>query len=70
MIKIIICILLLGIVISLFSGLFFLVKDRNSFRTVYALGIRVTLALLLVTVVVIGVLTGELTFNSSPINAF
>ena len=54
MLKVIIVLLLIGVVISLFSGLVFLFKDtdrNDSKRTLYALGIRVTLAPLLLTMV-------------------
>jgi len=71
MIKVIIGILLLAVIVSLFSGLFFLVKDQGkSKRTVNALTIRVGLAALILLVIVIASLTGELQLNSSPINAF
>jgi len=65
--KTIIILLLLGIVLSLFSGLFFLFKDNEvegSKRTLYALGIRVTLATALVATMGYGLYTGELTMNA------
>ncbi|NOX49835.1 MAG: DUF2909 domain-containing protein [Gammaproteobacteria bacterium] len=61
--KIIIVVLLIGVVISLFSGLIFLFKDTNradSKRTLYALGVRVTLATALVLTIFYGFYTGEL----------
>ena len=71
MFKFIIAILLIGVLISLFSGLFFLVKDEGKTkRLANSLTVRVTLAALLVIVVIIGIQTGELQFNASPINAF
>ncbi len=71
MIKIIIGILLLAVIVSLFSGLFFLVKDHNkSKRTVNALTIRVGLAALLLLVIIVANQTGYLQLNPSPINAF
>ena len=46
---------------SLASSLFFLFKDRGQGkRTVYGLGIRVTLAILLIILVAYGLSTGEL----------
>mgnify|MGYP000031644521 CR=1 FL=1 len=71
MVKFIIVALLLAIIISLFSGLFFLVKDQSkSSRTANALTVRVTLAIILIIVVAYAVQTGQLPLNPSPINAF
>lgn len=61
--KIIILLLFIGIVISLGSGLRFLLKDMNvpeSKRTLYALGVRITLAILLVVCVIYGFYSGIL----------
>ena len=63
MLKVIIVVLLIGVLISLFSGLVFLFKDSgrtDSKRTLYALGIRITLATALMGTVFYGVYTGEL----------
>ena len=49
--------------LSLGSGLYFLIVDQgkpDSKRTVYSLGFRVTLAVILVILVTIGLITGEL----------
>ena len=49
--------------VSLGSGLYFLIVDQgkpDSKRTVYSLGFRVTLAVILVSLVTIGLITGEL----------
>jgi len=49
--------------VSLGSGLYFLIVDQgkpDSKRTVYSLGFRVTLAVILVILVTIGLVTGEL----------
>ncbi len=54
--------------VSLGSGLYFLIVDQGkpeSKRTVYSLGFRVTLAVILVILVTIGLITGELG-NSVP----
>jgi|TARA_B100002019_G_scaffold287431_2_gene299413 hypothetical protein len=54
--------------VSLGSGLYFLIVDQgkpDSKRTVYSLGFRVTLAVILVALVTIGLITGELG-NSVP----
>ncbi len=59
--KIIIILLLLGIIISLFSGLFFLLKDESkSHRTVNALSWRVGLQLALILVLIIAFFMGWL----------
>ena len=59
--KIIIVLFLLGIIGSLFSGLFFLMKDTGtSERTVRALTVRVSLSVLLFILLMIGFATGVL----------
>ena len=66
-IKVLIVILLLGVIASLFSGLVFLFKDSGvpeSRRTLYALGLRITLATLLLLVIFYGLYTGELGLNA------
>lgn len=66
-IKFLIVVLLAGVVISLFSGLVFLFKDSDvpdSRRTLYALGLRITLAALLLVVIFYGLYTGELGLNA------
>ncbi|WP_439134295.1 twin transmembrane helix small protein [Pseudomaricurvus sp.] len=63
--KIIIVILFIAVLISLSSALVFLLKDMGSQskRTLYALGIRVSLAALLLSCIFYGLYTGKL--NSS-----
>jgi uncharacterized BrkB/YihY/UPF0761 family membrane protein len=60
--KLIIVLLFIGVVISLSSGLVFLFKDIESptKRTVYALGLRITLATLLLSTIFYGLYTGQL----------
>ncbi len=59
--KIIIVVLLVAIVISLFSGLFFLLHDRSrSHRTANALLLRVGLSVLLLLVLFYGFQSGQL----------
>jgi hypothetical protein len=63
MIKTLIYIDVFLIMVSLGSGLYFLIVDQgkpDSKRTVYSLGFRVTLAVILVILVTIGLITGEL----------
>lgn len=62
--KIIILVLFVGIVASLGSGLRFLLKDAGvpeSKRTLYALGIRICLATVMMLLVFYGFSTGILT---------
>ncbi|MDX1452605.1 MAG: twin transmembrane helix small protein [Oleiphilaceae bacterium] len=71
LIKALIVILLIAILISLFSGLVFLVKDDSkSKRVANSLAVRVSLAIVLVVLIYIGVETGELKMNPSPIPGF
>lgn len=66
--KILIVALFIAVVLSLTSGLVFLLKDMNvthSKRTLYALGIRVTLALCLMGLIAYGIQTGKLR-NMAP----
>lgn len=61
--KIIVVLLFIGVLASLSSGLIFLLKDMNvpdSKRTVYALGVRITLAASLLGVIIYGVYSGQL----------
>jgi len=62
LLKFIIVILFLAVLASLSSGLYFLMKDvgNSRRRTLYALGVRVTLASLLVATIVYGFASGKL----------
>jgi hypothetical protein len=62
LLKIIIVILFIGVVASLFGGLNFLVKDMGNAkkRLLYALGIRIGLAALLLATIIYGTYTGQL----------
>lgn len=65
MLKAIIILLLIAIIFSLGSGAVFFFKDQGgSKRTLYALGVRVTLAILLMTCITWGVLSGELSIKA------
>ena len=67
MLKAIIVILLIGVLISLFSGLGFLFNDSDitgSKRTLIALGFRITLAGTLLAVTGYGLYSGELQLNA------
>lgn len=67
LLKAIIVILLVAVIASLFTGLGFLFKDSGvvgSKRTLYALGVRITLAGLLMAVTFYGLYTGQLALNA------
>jgi len=66
-VKFIVLLLLIFIIISLFSGLYFLVKDKGQTkRTVNALTLRIGLSLLTIVVVLIAAATGVVDFNKNP----
>ena len=62
LLKAIIIFLFIGVLISLSSALIFLMKDvgNSRKRTLYALGIRITLATLLIATIFYGFYTGQL----------
>lgn len=63
MLKFLIVVLFIAVVASLSSGLVFLLKDMSitdSKRTLYALGIRITLAATLLLVIAYGIYSGQL----------
>ena len=63
MLKTLMLILLIALIASLFVGLNFLVKDlggSNKKRLLYALGLRVTLAVMLVCTIIYGAYTGQI----------
>ena len=67
MLKALIVLVLLGIVASLASSFFFLMKDDgSSHRTVNGLVLRVTLSALLIVLIGVAYLTGNLTLNPRP----
>ena len=66
--KTIIIFLLIGVIASLMSGLFFLFKDSEdpkSRRLLHALGVRITLAALLLSTVFYGFYTGQLRMGTN-----
>ena len=63
MLKTLMLILLIALIASLFGGLNFLVKDlggNNKKRLLYALGLRVTLAVMLICTIIYGAYTGQI----------
>lgn len=68
MLRTLIAVVIILIFISLISSLVFLLKDqgkKNNKRTVYVLGVRISLAVILIILVTYGLYTGELG-NSVP----
>ena len=65
--KSLIVFLLCGVLVSLFTGLSFLLKDSgqpDSRRTLYALGIRISFAAALLVTIGYGLATGELALHA------
>jgi succinate dehydrogenase/fumarate reductase cytochrome b subunit len=62
LLKLIVFILLIAMLASLFSGFWFLVKDKGNERkrVLYALLIRISLATALISTIVYGIGTGQL----------
>ncbi len=68
-IKFIVLLLLAFVVISLFSGLFFLVKDKGQTnRTVNALTLRIGLSILAILIIVGAGMLGIIELNPSPLS--
>ena len=68
LVKVLIIVLLLAIVASLFSGLFFLVKDDGSKkRTVKALTWRISLSIVALIIIVIAGMSGLLPTRPGPL---
>lgn len=67
MLKALIIIVLLAVIVSLFSGLFFLVRDRGrSQRVLNSLIVRVSLSILLLVLIGIALWTGHLQMHPTP----
>lgn len=67
MYKFLIIVLFIAVVLSLTSALLFLLKDMNvpgSKRTLYALGIRIALAICLMSLIGYGIQTGKIRNNA------
>lgn len=70
LVKLVVLLLLGFVVISLFSGLFFLVKDKGqTTRTVNALSLRIGLSILAILIIVVAAATGVIDLNPSPLNS-
>ena len=69
LVKLLVLLILGFVIVSLFSGLYFLVKDKGQTnRTVNALTIRIGLSILAIVVVVIAGVTGVIEMNPNPIH--
>lgn len=67
MLKALIIILMLAVIVSLFSGLFFLIKDGGKTnRVVNSLAIRVALSVLLLVVILLSLWQGSLVLHPTP----
>ena len=67
MLKIAIVILLFAVIVSLFSGLFFLIHDGGKTRRVVnTLAVRVALSVLLIALLLIALWSGSITLNPTP----
>jgi len=65
MLKIVIVLLLVGILISLACGFVFFYQDKGrSKRVMYALGIRIALAVTLMACILFGLVTGQLSMQA------
>jgi len=70
LVKLIVLLLLGFVIVSLFSGLYFLVKDKGqSNRTVNALSLRIGLSIVAIAIVMIAGATGVIELNPSPLSA-
>ncbi|MFK7855798.1 MAG: twin transmembrane helix small protein [Granulosicoccus sp.] len=68
LVKFIVLLLLGFVIVSLFSGLYFLVKDKGqSNRTVNALSLRIGLSIVAIVVIIIAGITGVIELNPSPL---
>ncbi|HET8849225.1 MAG TPA: twin transmembrane helix small protein [Marinobacter sp.] len=67
MLKVVIVVLMLAVVVSLFSGLFFLIRDGGkTHRVVTSLSVRVGLSVALLVLVLVALWTGDLVLNPTP----
>lgn len=67
-VKFIVILLLIFIMISLFSGLFFLVKDKGQTRrTVNALTVRIGLSIVAILIIMFAAWMGLIELNPSPL---
>ena len=67
LVKVLVVVLLLAVIVSLFSGLFFLVKDDGTKRrTVNALTWRIGLSIVAILIIIIAGFAGFLPMDNTP----
>jgi hypothetical protein len=67
MLKFLIVVLMLAVLVSLFSGLFFLIRDGGKTnRVLNSLALRVALSVALLAVILLSLWQGGLTLNPTP----
>ncbi|PSF13494.1 DUF2909 domain-containing protein [Marinobacter fuscus] len=67
MLKLAIVVLLFAVIVSLFSGLFFLIRDQGkTHRVVNSLAVRVALSVVLLVLIAVALWTGDLNLNPTP----
>ncbi|MDC0660999.1 twin transmembrane helix small protein [Marinobacter sp. SS21] len=67
MLKVVIVVMLIAVLISLFTGLVFLIRDGGrTNRVVNSLAVRVGLSLALIALIVVALWHGDLTLNPTP----
>ncbi|MDX1456488.1 MAG: twin transmembrane helix small protein [Marinobacter sp.] len=67
MLKVVIVLMMIAVLVSLFTGLVFLIKDGGrTNRVVNSLAIRVGLSLALIALIVVALWHGDLTLNPTP----
>jgi len=68
LVKFLVLLLLAFVVTSLFSALFFMVKDKGQTRrSVNALSVRIGLSILIIVIIMIAGATGVIELNPNPI---
>ena len=68
LVKVLVIVLLLAVIVSLFSGLFFLVKDDGTQRrTVKALTWRISLSIVAILIIIIAGFAGLIPMNNTPL---
>ncbi len=67
MLKVVIVVMLISVLISLFTGLVFLIRDGGrTNRVVNSLAVRVGLSLALIALIVVALWHGDLSLNPTP----
>ncbi|MDX1755976.1 MAG: twin transmembrane helix small protein [Marinobacter sp.] len=67
MLKAVIVLMMIAVLVSLFTGLVFLIKDGGrTNRVVNSLAVRVGLSLALIALIVVALWHGDLTLNPTP----